>query len=104
MKLDKLSIEIKKKHDITTKYDRRLIPYIVRDKMTTDSDAGGARAVVSRIEREVTTEISRFINKNPSFKNKTMYVIVEGELASEHKNQLETNAHIVVSDAPPERM
>lgn len=102
MKLQKLSDEIKKKHDITTKYDKRLIPYIVRDKMTTDSDAGGARAVVSRIEREITTEISKFINKHPSFKNKTMYVIVEGELASEHKNQLETAAHVIVSDSPPD--
>ena len=70
--------------------------------MTTDSDAGGARAVVSRIEREITTEISKFINKHPNFKNKTMYVVVEGELASEHKNQLETGAHVVVTDTPPE--
>lgn len=101
MKLNQLRDTIRKKHRIETKYDNRLVRYIVHDRMTTDSDAGGARAVVSRIEREITTEISKFINKNPTFRDgKTMYVCVEGELASEHKDQLETKARVVVSHKP----
>ena len=106
MKLNKLRDEIRVKHHIEAKFDKRVINYIVLDKMTTDSDAGGARAVVSRIEREITTEISKFINKHPNYgEGRPMYIYVEGELASENKHKLETNAHVVVSDVyvPPQK-
>ncbi|MBO5435607.1 ATP-dependent Clp protease ATP-binding subunit [bacterium] len=100
-KLNKLRDEIKLKHHLDVKYDKRLVDYIVMDKMTTDSDAGGARAVVSRIEKEITTEMSKFINKNPTLRDgKTMYVCVVGELACENKNRLESTAHVVVSNTP----
>lgn len=102
MKLNKLRDEIQKKHHVAVAYDKRVIPYIVQDKMTTDSDAGGARGVVSRLEREVTTELSRYINANPTIRSggKKIYVYVEGELVVENKNRLATDAHIVVSDHP----
>lgn len=104
MRLEKLKKEILKKHRITTFYDKRLIDYIVKDKMTTDSDAGGARAIVSRIDREITMEIAKFINSNPHFKDaRNIYVCIEGELASENKNRLESSARVVVSSTPPRR-
>lgn len=105
MKLNKLRDDIMKKHRITVVYEKRVIPYIVQDKMTTDSDAGGARGVVSRIEREVTTELSRYINAHPEMRTggKTVYVCVEGELVVENKNRLETDAHIVIKDTPPQK-
>lgn len=103
MKLNKLRDEIQKKHHIQVNYEKRVIPYIVQDKLTTDSDAGGARGVVSRIEREVTTELSRYINAHPEARTggKSVYVCVDGELVVENKNRLESQAHIVVSDHPP---
>lgn len=102
MKLNKLRDEIMKKHRIKVEYEKRVLPYIVQDKLTTDSDAGGARGVVSRIEREVTTELSRYINAHPDMRagGKTVYVCVEGELIAENKNRLESGAHIVISDHP----
>lgn len=102
MKLNKLRDEIMRKHRIKVEYEKRVLPYIVQDKLTTDSDAGGARGVVSRIEREVTTELSRYINAHPDMRTggKTVYVCVEGELIAENKNRLESGAHIVISDHP----
>ena len=102
MKLNKLRDEIMRKHRIKVEYEKRVIPYIVQDKLTTDSDAGGARGVVSRIEREVTTELSRYINAHPEMRTggKTVYVCVDGELIAENKNRLESGAHIVISDHP----
>lgn len=102
MKLNKLRDEIMRKHRIKVEYEKRVLPYIVQDKLTTDSDAGGARGVVSRIEREVTTELSRYINAHPEMRTggKTVYVCVEGELIAENKNRLESGAHIVISDHP----
>lgn len=105
MKLNKLRDDIMKKHRIKVEYEKRVIPYIVQDKMTTDSDAGGARGVVSRIEREVTTELSRYINAHPEMRTggKTIYVCVDGELVVENKNRLATDAHIVIKDTPPHK-
>lgn len=101
MKLSKLKDEIKFKHHIEIAYDKKLFRYIVQDKMTTDSDAGGARGVVSRIEREVTTEIAKFINKNPMVRDgRIVYVNVEGDLMIDNKNQLESKAHILVAEQP----
>ena len=101
MKLNQLKETIKLKHHIDVAYDRKLFRYIVQDKMTTDSDAGGARGVVSRIEREVTTEIAKFINKNPSVRDgRTIYVQVAGDLMIDNKHQLESKAHVVVLEKP----
>ena len=102
MKLNELAEEVKRKHHVDVAFDKRIIKYLVQDKMSTDSDAGGARAVVSRIEREVTTEIARFLNYNLAYRDgKTVYVHVKGDLAIENKNQLESTAYIVVSKDPP---
>lgn len=104
MRLEKLRKEIAKKHRVTVYYDKRLIDYIVLDKMTTDSDAGGARAIVSRIDSEITMEISKFINSSPVFRNgRNIWVNVEGELVSENKNKLESSARITVSSTEPDK-
>lgn len=103
MKLKKLAKEVYDKHHITVQFDKRIIRYIVQDKMTTDSDAGGARGVVSRIEREVTIEVARFINEHQEFRSgRTIYVCVVGNLAVDNKFQLETDGRIVVRDTPPD--
>lgn len=102
MKLDKLKAEVLKKHRIHLEYDNRLVNYICVDKMTTDSDAGGARAVVSRIEKEITTEVAKFINHNPNFGlGRPVYIVVMGELASENKNRLETEAYVTLTPDIP---
>lgn len=103
MKLNKLRDDIMKKHRIRVEYEKRVIPYIVQDKMTTDSDAGGARGVVSRIEREVTTALSKYINAHPEARTvgKVVYVCVKGELVAENKNRISTDAHIEVTEQRP---
>lgn len=103
-RLAKLAGEIKMKHGLSTQFEERVVEYVVANKLTMDSDAGGARAVVSKIENEVTVAISKFINSHPNYRDgKTIYVGVDGILASEHKDVLETEAKIVVSDKPMER-
>lgn len=102
MKLSKLKDEVKLKHHIEIVYDNNVVKYIVQDKMTTDSDAGGARGVVSRIEREVTAEVAAFINAHPECRDgSTLYVYTEGDLMVDSKNRLESTAYIAVSNKPP---
>lgn len=102
MKLTKLKDEVKLKHNIDIIYGSNIVKYIVQDKMTTDSDAGGARGVVSRIEREVTAEIATFINAHPECRNGgILYVYTKGDLMIDSKNRLESTAYVAVSDEPP---
>ena len=58
------------------------------------SKSGGARAVVSKLEKEVTTAVARFINTNPNVIS--IVAVVKGDMAIDNKNQLESNAYITV--------
>ena len=62
--------------------------------MSTDSDSGGARRVMSKLESELTTAIARYLNQHPGISVVT--ADVEGDMAYENKDQLESRAFIVV--------
>lgn len=94
MKLAELKADIRKKHGVEANISVRVIKYLVEEHGDTDSDAGGARAVIGRLESDVVTEIARFINKYPAIKR--IVVTAEGNFASENKYQLESEAYIAV--------
>lgn len=96
MKLDALSALLYKKHHTKVAFDKEIYKYLIQEKLTTQSNDGGARAVVSKIEREVTTAIAKFVNLNPT--KKEIFVNVCGDLAIDNKNQLESRAYIKVTD------
>lgn len=101
-KLNTLCAAISQKYNIDVVMSSDVLDFIVREKMTTDSDAGGARAVMSNIERYITSNLSRFINHidKSQMVNRRIYVYVEGEMAVNHKEMLESQARIVVSYTP----
>lgn len=101
-KLQDLCKSISQKYNIDVVMSQEILDFIVREKMTTDSDAGGARAIISNIEKYVTSNLSRFINNIDTYKmtNRTIYVYVEGEMAVNHKSMLESDARIVVDYNP----
>ena len=94
MKLSKLRDLIREKHNMQIIFSKDSIDYLVEDNMDTDSDSGGARKVMSKLESEVTTSVARFINTYPEV-NK-LKVCVEGELASRNKTKLESDAYIKI--------
>lgn len=96
MKLLALKDEVSKKHDIRLKIHPQVIDYLVEENLDTDSDSGGARAVMSKLESEVTTAVAQFINSHPMVRG--MAVTVEGELATRNVNKLLSSAHIVVKE------
>jgi ATP-dependent Clp protease ATP-binding subunit ClpC len=93
-KLDKLVKEVSMKHDIELSYDPKVIRYLVEDNLDSDSDSGGARRVISKLETEVTTAVAKFINKYPTAYR--IQIIVEGDMMSDNKNQLESQAYISI--------
>lgn len=71
-----------------------LISYLIYDRMDSDSDAGGARTVVSKVESEVYTTVAEYINAHPTFKE--IAVTVEGETSYSDKTRLESKAYVKV--------
>lgn len=92
--LYELKRKVMKDHHVELDFDKRVLPYIVADNLTTDSDAGGARAVISKIESEIACSVARFLNQHSRVVK--IYVSVEGVMSVENKNQLTSNAYIKV--------
>lgn len=93
-KLKALIEEVALKHNVQILYEDRVIKYIVEDNLDTDSDAGGARGAIAKLEAEVTTAVARFINKYPN--TYRIKLVVKGEMMSENKTQLESSAYIAI--------
>lgn len=93
-KLDKLCKEVKSKHNIDVAIHNRVVDYLVKDNLDTEASAGGARAAINKMNSEVTSKVARFINAHPDVKE--IIVNVEGDMAFENKNQLESRAYITV--------
>lgn len=87
--------EVLHKHRVTVTVDDRVATYLIEDKADTDTNAGGARAAVARLTRDVTTKVAQFINENPGVS--AIRVDVVGQLVSENQGIRKSNATIEVS-------
>ena len=94
-KLRHLVQEVLIKHNVRVDIDQRVLQYLIDDKGDTDSNAGGARGAVAKMTDEVTTGVATFINEHPS--ERRIRIDVVGELASDHKDMLTSDACIEVS-------
>jgi ATP-dependent Clp protease ATP-binding subunit ClpA len=94
MKLRKLKAQVKARHGVQLVIDKAVVRYLVEDNLSTDSDSGGARIVMSKLETEVTTNVARYINEHP-FASR-IAVKVDGDMAIDNKRQLESKASIKV--------
>jgi ATP-dependent Clp protease ATP-binding subunit ClpA len=93
-KLAEMITDVKRKHGIHVTVDGRVLEFLVEDEARSDSDSGGARDMVRRMQRFVTTEIAAFINKHPHERN--IAVRIEGTLRSEDVSILKSDARVVV--------
>lgn len=93
-KLKKLAQEVREKHSIDVAIKKRVVDYIVLDNLDTDSNAGGARAAITKLDSEVTTTLAKYINSHPDHTH--VVIDVKGKMAFEDKAKLESEASIVV--------
>lgn len=93
-KLAEMIKDVKRKHGIHVTVDGRVLNFLVEDEARSDSDSGGARDMVRRMQRFVTTEIAAFINEHPYERN--IAVRIEGTLRSEDVSILKSDARVVV--------
>lgn len=103
-RMEKLRIEVEQKHNLKLSYATDdILRYILRDKLDTESDSGGARIVATKFEEEVVIEVARIINLINSDSDTTLThdniigirVVVEGNMAVDDKHLLEGDAGIV---------
>ena len=96
MKLKSLAKEVLVKHNANIYVHENVIAYLVYDKLDTDSDSGGARIVVSNLEKEVTVPLAKYINENPTARD--IYISIGGDMAVDNKLQLESSAYVYIGD------
>lgn len=102
-RMDKLRNEVEHKHGLKLSYATEdILRYILRDKLDTESNSGGARIVATKFEEEVVIEVARIINIINSDTDKELThdniigirVVVEGNMAVDDKKLLEGDAYI----------
>lgn len=102
-RMDKLRDEVKAKHNLKLSYATEdILRYILRDKLDTESNSGGARIVATKFEEEVVIEVARIINIINSNTDSELTadniigirVEVEGNMAVDDKHLLEGDAYI----------
>ncbi|MDP9903196.1 AAA family ATPase [Arthrobacter bambusae] len=93
-KLRDLRDEVRRKHRVMVGFESRVLDYLVEDKADNDSNAGGARAAIALLADEVTSAIAAYINAHPE--ERRIRVQVNGELRSENKQLLDSEAYIEV--------
>ena len=98
-KLRKMVDDVKRKHGILVHVDGRVLDFLVEDEARSDSDAGGARDMVRRMQRYVVTEVAAFINEHPY--EREIAVKIDGTLRSEDVAILKSNARVVVLPYDP---
>lgn len=97
VKLQEMAREVKAKHGVTIAVDKKVVQYLVDDLSDTSTDSGGARGIVAKLTDEVTTSIAAYINAHPY--EKSLRVEIEGDLVSDHKDMLESDARVRVTSA-----
>lgn len=93
-KLSGLKADVKRKHGIDLTIDKRVVDFLVEDESRSDSDAGGARDMVRRMQRYLSTEVAAFINEHPE--ERVIAAKIDGTLRSEDVNILKSDARVVV--------
>ncbi|MFE7117935.1 AAA family ATPase [Streptomyces sp. NPDC057654] len=96
-KLRQMVQEVFVKHNVHVDVDAKVLQYLIEDKGDTDSDAGGARAAVAKLTDEVTTAVATFLNEHLS--ERWIRIDVVGDLISDDKNLLSSDAYVEVSAA-----
>lgn len=93
-KMEELVAEVGKKHNVLLMYTKRVLDFIVKDNLSEDSDAGGARRAIATLESEITTKVAQFINENPNVYK--IGVDIVGTMINEDKNIRKSKAYAVV--------
>lgn len=93
-KLQRLQKDVYRIHGVQVFVHPDVVTYLVHENHDVDTDSGGARGLVARMDTEVVSPLSRYINKHPGTKH--IGIHVKGEMACRNKDIRQSDAHIEV--------
>lgn len=93
-KMRRLQEDVYRIHGVQVVVHPDVVKYLVYEDNDVDTNTGGARGLVSRMDTEVVSPLSRYINKHPDVKH--IGIHVQGEMAFRNKAILKSEAHIEV--------
>ncbi|MCC2248982.1 AAA family ATPase [Virgibacillus sp. AGTR] len=100
-KLKQLQKDVYRIHGVQVLIQPEVVVYLVYEDNDIDTNTGGARGLVARMDTEVISPLSRYINKHPDAKH--IGIHVKGEMACQNKNIRESDAHIEVGTVDAKR-
>lgn len=100
-KLRGLQEDVYRVHGIQVMIHPDVVGYLVYESFDIDTNSGGARGLVARMDTEVVSPLSRYINKHADAKH--IGVHVKGKMAYRHKDMRESAAHIEVGTVDQKR-
>lgn len=95
--------EVQRTHAIDVRVHKDVVPFLVHESFDLDTDSGGARGLVSRIDEHVIAPVSRYIN-NHKHNLSSIGVFVHGEMAISNKAMRTSNARIEVGTLDSRRL
>ncbi len=102
MNLKKMMTNVFRRHGVRVGMHPDVIRYLVEDNLDTDSDSGGARVVISKLESEVTIPIAKYINEHRGVEYLNVEVV--GDLVRDNENLRVSDAYIRVYEPSPEEI
>lgn len=100
-KLKRLQADVYRIHGVQVLIQPDVVTYLVYEDNDIDTNTGGARGLVARMDTEVVSPLSRYINKHPDVKS--IGIHVNGEMACRNKNIRQSDAHIEVGTVDAKR-
>ena len=101
MRLRELAQKLYEQRNIKLNVQQRVVNYIIEDTLTTETDEGGARAIMSKLESEVVTALAEFINAFPE--EREIVVTITGRLAHEDVTSRTSDASVIIKSKSKEQ-
>lgn len=98
MNLRKFRANVWQIHRVNLGISKDVVRYLVEDNLDTDSDSGGARIIMSKMESDVIIPVAKYINEHPGVQ--VLYVGVEGKLVRDDVTLRVGTARIKVQETP----
>ncbi|WP_218190788.1 AAA family ATPase [Evansella clarkii] len=100
-KLLRLQQDVYQIHGVQVMIHPDVVVYLVHENNDVDTNTGGARGLVARMDTEVLSPLSRYINKYPEVKHVGIHV--NGEMACRNKDIRKSDAYIEVGTVDKKR-
>lgn len=100
-KLKNLQQDVYRIHGVQVMIEPKVVQYLVFEDNDIDTNTGGARGLVARMDTEVVSPLSRYINKHPDAKHVGIHV--KGTMTHEDKSIRKSDAHIEVGTIDKKR-